>query len=157
VNTFLRTLHRLEDASLSALLSALLLIAVAQILLRVFFNSGLQWAEPIGRAGVLWIALLGAVGAARERKHIAIDALTRMLPLQMRYAAWFLSQMAAAVVCAMLVRYGWAMVQLERETSAVFIAAIPSWWPMLAFPAGFALMGARFAIAAFVQPREVGT
>lgn len=152
----LRGLHRVEDALLAGLLGALLLISVAQIVLRVFFDTGLDWAEPVGRQGVLWLALLGALGATRDKKHIAIDALARLLPPRWHRLAWVVAELAAAGVCLTLAWLGWGMVQLERETPFSFAGQIPSWWPMLAFPVGFALMGLRFVVAAIGEPPEPG-
>jgi TRAP-type C4-dicarboxylate transport system permease small subunit len=152
----LRGLHRAEDLLLASLLGGLLLLALVQIGLRVFFNSGLEWAEPVGRMGVLWLALLGALGATRARRHIAIDALPRILPPRWHRLAWAISQLAAAVICGLLAWYGWGMVQLEREVPGLFVPGIPSWWPMLAFPAGFALMSLRFLVSAFGEPPEPG-
>jgi TRAP-type C4-dicarboxylate transport system permease small subunit len=152
----LRGLHRAEDLLLAALWGGLLLLGLVQIGLRVFLHSGLEWAEPVGRMGVLWLALLGALGATRARRHIAIDALPRILPPRWHRVAWAVSQLAAATVCAMLAWYGWGMVQLEQEVPGLFVPGIPSWWPMLAFPAGFALMSVRFLVSAFVEPPEPG-
>ena len=76
----LARLHQAEDLLLATLLGSLVLVALAQIGLRLFFGSGLEWAEPVSQMGVLWLALLGALGAARSHRHIAIDALPRMLP-----------------------------------------------------------------------------
>ena len=155
-NRLLRLLHVAEDGLLAGLLGALLLVAVAQIALRLFFSSGLEWAEPVGRVGVLWLALLGALGAARTRRHIAIDALPRLLPPRAHRVVWAIVQLATAVVCGLLAWYGWGMVQLEREVPGLFVPGVPSWWPMLAFPAGFALMALRFALAAVDRPPEHG-
>lgn len=152
----LRGLHRAEDLLLALLLGSLLLLALAQIGLRVFFHSGLEWAEPVGRMGVLWLALLGALGATRARRHIAIDALPRILPPSWHRVAWAVSQLAAAVICALLAWYGWGMVLLEQEVPGLFVPGIPSWWPMLAFPAGFGLMSLRFLLSAFAEPPEPG-
>ena len=152
----LRGLHRVEDFLLASLLGCLLLLAIVQIGLRIFFDTGLEWAEPVSRIGVLWLALLGALGAARARRHIAIDALPRVLPPHWQRIAWAVSQLATAVICAMLAWYGWGMVLLEQEVPGLFVPGIPSWWPMLAFPAGFALMSLRFAISALAQPPEPG-
>jgi C4-dicarboxylate transporter, DctQ subunit len=150
----LRGLHRAEDGLLAALLGVLLLLAVLQIALRVFFNTGLEWAEPVSRMGVLWVALFGALGAARSHRHIAIDALPRLLPPVARRAAWAVTQLAAAVVCFLLAWYGWGMVQMELEMPAVFVPGVASWWPMLAFPAGFLLLAVRFVVSAFAVPPD---
>ncbi|HEY9144712.1 MAG TPA: TRAP transporter small permease [Arenimonas sp.] len=151
---WVRRLHQAEDVLLAALLAALLLLSLAQIGLRLFLDTGLAWAEPAGRAGVLWLALLGALGATRGHRHIAIDALPRVLPPAARRVAWAVAQAATAVLCAGLAWLGWGLVQLEREAPMPFIAGVPSWIPMLALPAGFGLMALRFALAAAATPPE---
>ena len=150
----LRGLHRAEDALLAALLGVLLVLSVVQIALRIFFDTGLEWAEPVSRMGVLWLALFGALGAARSHRHISIDALPRLLPPGARRAAWFVTELATAVVCAMLAWYGWGMFQMEREAPSLFVRGIESSWPMLAFPVGFGLLALRFAVAAFAPPPD---
>lgn len=149
---WLQRLHRAEDMLLAGLLLALLLLAVGQIALRMLFDTGLEWAEPMSRAGVLWLALLGALGATRARKHIAIDALPRVLPPRAQRVAWLLSHLAAAVIAATLAWLGAGMVGLEREAPVPFVAGIASWVPMLAFPAGFGLMALRFLLVALLPP-----
>ena len=152
----LRGLHRAEDLLLGLLLASLLALGLAQIGLRLFFSTGLEWAEPVERMGVLWLALLGALGATRERRHISIDALPRLLSPRWHRVAWAITQVATAAICAVLAWYGWGMVGFEREAPGAFVPGIPSWWPMLAFPAGFALMTLRFLVAACAQPPEPG-
>ncbi|MGH8051513.1 MAG: TRAP transporter small permease [Arenimonas sp.] len=147
-------LHRFETYLLAALLTALLLLSVGQILLRVFFDTGFIWAEPVSRQGVLWLALLGALSATREKKQISIDALSRLLPPKTHQIVWTLTQLAAATVTAALTWYGWGMVQLEREAPGIFVANIPSWWPMCVFVAGFGLISLRFVFSAFSKPAE---
>ncbi len=149
---WLGRLHRAEDGLLAALLGSLLLLSVAQIVLRVAFDSGLSWAEPVSRSGVLFLALLGALGATRSGKHIAIDALPRFLPPGPRRAVWVISQLAAASVSLALAWLGAGMVAMEREAPVPFVAGIPSWVPMLVIPLGFGLMGLRFLVAARMEP-----
>lgn len=149
---WLARLHRAEDGLLAGLLSALLLLSLAQIGLRVFFDTGLAWAEPLSRAGVLWLALLGALGATRGHRHIAIDALPRLLPPPARRVAWAIAHLGAAACCAYLAWLGSGLVGIEREAPVPFVGAIPSWVPMLALPAGFGLMALRFVLSAVAEP-----
>src|SRR6478735_11490861 len=139
----LQGLHSAEDLLLALLLGALLALALAQIGLRIFFGSGIEWAEPVEKMGVLWLALLGALGATRERRHIAIDAIPRLLPPKLHRAAWALTQLVTAVLCGMLAWYGWGMLEMEREAPTLFVAGVASWVPMVAFPIGFGLMALR--------------
>lgn len=152
IERWLQRLHRTEDALLASLLGGLLLLAVLQIALRLAFDNGLEWAEPMSRAGVLWLALLGALGATRTHKHIAIDALPRVLPPAARRVAWVVSQLSAAAISGAMAWFGAGMIGFEMEAPVPFVAGIPSWVPMLAIPAGFALMALRFVLAACIRP-----
>jgi C4-dicarboxylate transporter, DctQ subunit len=153
---WLERLHRAEDLLLAALLLALVLMAALQIVLRLGFDTGLSWGEPVSRMGVLWLALLGALGATRRRQHIMIDAVPRLLGARARRVLWSITQVAAALVAGLLAYYGAGMLALEREAPVPFIAGIPSWVPMLAFPLGFGLMSLRFLFAAWAGPPPPG-
>jgi TRAP-type C4-dicarboxylate transport system permease small subunit len=153
---WLSRLHRFEDGLLAAMLLALLLLAAAQIGLRLLFDSGLSWAEPVSRLGVLWLALLGALGATRHRQHIMLDALPRLLGPRARRVLWTITQCAAALVAGALAWFGAGMVMLEIDAPVPFVAGIPSWVPMLAFPFGFGLMSLRFLLAARLGPPAPG-
>lgn len=153
---WLQRLHRLEDLLLAVMLLALIVLSALQIVLRIGFDSGLVWAEAISRMGVLWVALLGALGATRQRQHIMIDAVPRLLPPRGRRALWSVTQLAAAAVAGLLAWYGVGLVALERESPVPFVAGIPSWVPMLALPLGFGLMSLRFIIASTLEPPTPG-
>jgi C4-dicarboxylate transporter, DctQ subunit len=145
-------LHGLEDAVLALVLGALLLLALAQIGLRVFGGGGLEWGEAISRAGVLWVAMLGALGAARQQRHIAIDAIPRLLPPLAWRLVHVLGQLGAALICAWAAWLGWGLMQSEREYPLPFVGGIESWVPMLILPLGFGLLALRFALGT-VAPR----
>ena len=153
---WLDRLHRAENALLAAMLLALLLRAVVQIGMRLLLESGLSWAESLSRMGVLWVALLGALGATRQRHHIMIDVFQRLSGPRLRRALWGVTQLAAAVVAALLAYFGAGLVGLEREAPVPFVLGIPSWVPMLALPVGFGLMSLRFVVTAFAGPPPPG-
>lgn len=149
-----RRLVALEDGLLALLLLGLLAVAVGQILLRVVADAGVSWAEPVSRLLVMWLAVLGALAATRERRHIAIDALPRLLPPRGRRAAWVVSQLTAAGICAVLAWLGADLIVLELEAPATLPGGLPSWVGMLVLPFGFGLMALRFVICAVLEPPE---
>lgn len=145
-------LHRAEDAVLAVMLIVLVLLSVAQIGLRVLFDSGWIWAEPASRTMVMWLAMLGALAATREGKHIAIDAIPRLLPAGWRRLSWALTQSFAAVICAAMTWYCVRLLQLELEAPVPLFGPVQSWVAMLILPFGFGLMAVRFAISAALSP-----
>lgn len=145
-------LHAAEDALLALLLLALVLLGSGQILARWWFDSGWVHGEALARSLVVWLAMLGALAATRSGKHLAIDALPRMLPVSWRRIAFALTETFAAAVCLALAWYGWNLVALEREDGRLLIGQVPVWWSMLVLPAGFGLMGLRFLASALGGP-----
>ena len=64
-----------EDTVLVLLLTSMILLAVGQIVLRIFFSIGFVWADELISLTVLWIAIVASVSAARSDRHLRIDAL----------------------------------------------------------------------------------
>lgn len=152
-----RRIQRIEDALLTCLLLALIVIACGQIGLRLLFDSGWVWAEPASRALVLWLAMFGALAATRDGKHIAIDALPRMLPPRWRRASWVVTQAFATLVCAAMTWYCLQLLALEREAPVLLFGPVQSWVAMLVLPLGFGLMTLRFGLSAFAPPPPAST
>jgi len=150
-----RGLHAIEDVVRTTLLLGLLGLAVSQIVLRVAFDTGLLWSEPVSRLMVLWLALLGGLSATREQRHIAIDAFPRLLPRPARVVAWWLAQAGAAVICGLLTWYSIGMIELELEAPTYLVGRFPNWIGMLVLPFGFGLMALRFLLAAFAGPDDL--
>lgn len=150
----LRALHKAEDVLLAGLIAGLLLLAVGQIVLRLGFSTGLVWAEPVARMGVLWLALLGALGAARQHRHIAIDALPQALPPFWRGLARRLAHLGAAGISGLLAYHAGRLWLLEREMPVSFATGIPSWLPMSILPLGFGLIALRLALGALFDAPE---
>ncbi len=144
----LRALHRLEDGLLAVLLSALVLLATLQIFLRIGFDQSLSFADPIARALVLWVGLLGALAATREGKHISLDVLSSHLSGWQARLAHAISGLVGAIVCAVLGWYGLELVALERESSAYLVPGVPTWVPQLILPFAFFAMSLRFGLSA---------
>ncbi len=123
--------------------------AVGQIILRNLFDSGLLWAESFLRILVLWVAVLGAMVATREKNHINIDALSRLvkgrwLLLTTVATAWF-----AAAICFTTAYYSVEFIQYEYEDGTIAFAEVPTWLCQSIIPFGFAVMGLRFVISPF--------
>ena len=144
MQSVLRFLHRTEDGFLIGALVSMLLMALVQILLRNFFDSGLLWAESALRILVLWVAMLGAMVATRESNHIAIDLVTRFLPEQLKKFAILLSYLFSAVVCGLVAYHSIELIQYEYEDQTIAFANVPTWVCQSIIPIGFGVMASRF-------------
>ena len=141
--------HHLEEWAIAAVLVAMIGLSSADILLRVGFDSGISWAQPVVKALVLWLAMLGALLATRSNQHIAIDVLSRFLPPLWRRFSQALVTLFAAVICAVLAWHSYRFVAGSFEFQDRFLRGIPAWWVQAIMPFGFGLMSLRFAGHAF--------
>ena len=94
---------RLEDVLLVCLVAAMLSLGFLQILFRNLISVGIVWIDPLVRHLVLWIALLGASIATREKRHITIDVLSGHVPPQHYSRLQGAVQFFSALVCFLLV------------------------------------------------------
>ena len=135
---------RLEKAVLAAAFGLLLLIALLQILLRNGFSTSLPGAEELLQTLVLWLAMLGALGATREGNHIRIDLLAQVLPGPWGQRLHRLSALATAGLCAFAGYHGALLCLLEQEEGRLAFWGLPVWVTLLIIPGAFAAMALRF-------------
>lgn len=146
----------LENALLFGLLGGLICLAAAQILLRNLFSVSFSWADGLIRLAVLWLAVIGAVAASRDGKHISIKLAERLLP-----AVWWrpvaaVIDLFAACVCGALAWYAWTFVSLSREFGDLLLGSWPAWMLQAILPVGFALLAYRYLINALSGSRGGG-
>ena len=142
---------RIEDGLLTALGLGLLAAAAAQLGFRLF-GSGPLWLDPLMRMATLWLALVGALVATRERRQLHIDVLARRLRGWPAHLARAVVALFTAGICALLAQASWTLLELEREGGTEFISGIPNWVALSILPAAFALMTVH-ALAHLLPPR----
>lgn len=141
-------LFKTEKWAIIVLLSFLMIMAFVQVLLRDIFSAGILWADVLLRNVVLWIALLGASVATRERKHIAIDVVSRFFSLRKRYIIEIVVSAFSVFVCHLLASAAWTFVCDEQAAGSVLILDIPTWCFLVIIPFAFYAIAFRFFIRA---------
>ena len=141
-----RVLRRLEDALLALLLTAMILLASLQIALRHGFGVGVAWGDPLLRVLVLWLGLLGALAATRERHHINIDVVSRLLPARPRAVADAVTSLFAGAISAVVAYHAARFIASEIHFGSVAFAGIPAWAPQAVIPFAFAMIALRFLL-----------
>ncbi|MBE0509775.1 MAG: TRAP transporter small permease [Gammaproteobacteria bacterium] len=150
----LHTIRFIEESLITLLLSAMVLLAGTQILLRNLFDSGLYWADPVLRLLVLWLTMLGALLATRHNQHIRIDLLSRYLSPNWRQINDSIGLLFSSAVCAILAWHSLRFVYAEYLDGSTLFGSLPLWLGQLILPLGFALMALRFAILCRQSIRE---
>lgn len=138
-----------EYLLLVSLLSLMVGLAFLQIFLRIFFNTGILWGDPLLRNVLLWAGLLGATMATKEGKHINIDVISRLLPGRGNVAIQAVTNLFSAFICVLLLQASLKFVRDEFQAGTLAFLKIPIWTVGVIFPIAFGVIGLRFAINGF--------
>lgn len=125
-------------------LFAAILLASSQIILRNFFEVGIFWADSALRVLVLWIGMIGAMFASRNKKHIRIDVLSHYLPEKIKQNIWRVTEFISAIVCAIVAFYSIKFIQFEYEDGMIAFANVPVWLCESIIPVAFSVMSLRY-------------
>jgi TRAP-type C4-dicarboxylate transport system permease small subunit len=140
----IRIVTWVENGLLIALLALMVSLAAAQILLRNLFDISILDVDQLLRLLVLWVAMLGAVAASREGKHIRVDVLARWLPKRVRAGTQALTDVFTIGVCLVL---AWQAVRFIRaEAGETAFGVMPGWAAELILPTAFALIALRYSL-----------
>jgi len=161
-----RVLVGLEVALVCLLLLAMVGVSALRILVRVaHWELNVMWADAFLRHSVLWVTVLGAALATRDRNHINIDVVGRLLKGRWRSGCLALTNAFAAAVC---VWAAWACYQFvgsqrdaflnkSYDSAGTLFANVPAWYAQAIMPLGFALIALRFALQTVEDAAAVWT
>lgn len=140
-----------ENAALVLLFGALMLLAVMQIVMRVFFSTGFVWTDELTKLIVLWITLVASIAASRSDRHLRIDIVSNFVPERYARVPKLVVDGFAAAICAILAWHSYRYLQLTIEFEDTVLVDVPAWVAYGILPFAFAVMSYRFAVSALTQ------
>ena len=105
----------------------MLVMVFGNVVLRLFFNTGIDLSEEIPRFAFVWMTFLGAVVGMRRRAHLGVDMLVQVLPVFGRKVCWGISQ-AIMLVCCLYITYGTWLQHDIIQGNASPVAQISMLW-----------------------------
>jgi len=118
---------RLAEALLVLMLGAMVVMVFGNVVLRYGFNSGLDFSEELSRFFFIWITFLGAIIAMREKAHLGLDTLVRLLPSAGKKVCFGLSNALMLGCCALMFYGTWRQHQINATTMSA-VTGIPMIW-----------------------------
>jgi tripartite ATP-independent transporter DctM subunit len=136
-------LRRSEDLLVSLALAAMVILPLAEIVLRTSLGIGISGANSLIQHLTLIVGMLGGAVAAREDRLLSLSTGVSFLHGPLKLAARLLSGSCAAVICVFLSVASIQFVWTEKEAGTLLAYGIPTWIIQLILPLGFALVGLR--------------
>ena len=145
-----RSFAFVEDWSLFLAVSAALLVALANIVLRkATAHVNIYWSDEVVRKVIYFSTYIGCVAAVRGRSLIRIDVLIQLVPVTKRFLT-LVSHLAVLIFSALMVWLGWMMtVSVYRDEYArTSSLQIPEWYFYAILPLMGGMMFVRTIIVA---------
>ncbi len=111
---------------------------------KVVDDLKVDWIDVFLRQLVIIVSFLGAMIATHRRKHINIDALSKVLSAAAQRWVSVLMNVVAISVCLLLAKAGSDLVALGQEYESDVVPWAKEWQFQLMFPVGFSLMALHF-------------
>ncbi|PIP40252.1 MAG: hypothetical protein COX19_06090 [Desulfobacterales bacterium CG23_combo_of_CG06-09_8_20_14_all_51_8] len=154
---FTRIFTKTEDVLLNLFLALMVLMVLAQILMRNFFQSGILGGDDLIRHLVLWIAFFGAAIATRSNSHVKIDVITHLAGEKIRKTMDVTVSFFSCLVCAILVGASchFVIIEFEAANHSQFLN-LPVWTMETVMPLGYLVIAVRFALNGIRGIKDMG-
>lgn len=106
------------EALLVLLLAAMVIMVFGNVMMRWFFNDGIQISEEMSRYCFVWLTFIGAVVVMREHAHLGVDALVGALGPRGRLICMVLSDMLVLLCCVVFFWGTWKQAPLNATNVA---------------------------------------
>lgn len=142
-------------------ISIILLVAMTGIMFtgvifRYVFNSSLSWSEELSRYLFIWFVFISMSYAVKEKAHIRVEALNRLIPKSIRPYINILGRIGWLVFAGFVTYLGvtYAMTMTNSVSAAI---KLPMSLVYFGIPLGFFFMAVRlvFQIGESIKNPEI--
>jgi TRAP-type C4-dicarboxylate transport system permease small subunit len=142
-----RHLFLFEEWVLVFGLITMVTMGTLQVVLRNFFNTGVEWADMFVRALVLWVGFLGASLATRKSKHIRIDIFSKIMTGKRSSVVRevILNVLSLALVI-LLLKASIEFTRAEATNQMTAFLNVPTWIVFIIVPISLGLIAIRLVI-----------
>ena len=97
--------YRLLEIVMVITMIVMFVLVFINVMLRMIFNTGIDFAEELPRFAFIWMTFIGAIIGMHKHTHLGVDMLVAALPVLGRKICWGISQVIMTV-CSLYMLYG---------------------------------------------------
>lgn len=146
----LRAVEIVEATAGALLLAAILLLIMAQVIVRISPLGGWVWTGELARFSLMWLTFVLAGHLLGRDQHVSISIVDHILPARGRRVVEIAAYLVVAAVCVAFVYEGVGLIEAQSgiRSSA---ARIPNSLLYTVPTIGFALTAVRALIGPFAR------
>ena len=132
-----------EEAVANLALAAMVLLPLAEFVVRPVLSGGVPGSISFVQHLTLWVGFLGAALAAREGKLIALATATFIPEGRTRRATAVFAALVGSAVSTILATAAYQLVLFDKEDGTMLAAGVPVWVAQLVLPVAFSVIALR--------------
>jgi TRAP-type transport system small permease protein len=125
-----KTIHlffKLLEFLVVACMFAMVVMVFGNVVLRYGFNSGITVSEEMSRYCFIWLTYIGAMVAMRDKGHLGVDTMVKLLPVGGKKFCLFLSE-SLMLLCNVLFVIGTYKMHELQVTNISPVVGISMIW-----------------------------
>jgi TRAP-type C4-dicarboxylate transport system permease small subunit len=122
-----RRLHRFAEMVAAALLAAIFIAFIAQIVMRYVFDWPVGWTTELSLIAWLWLILWGASFVLKDDEEIRIDLLTHAVPARVRRVLAALASVCVIALFALSLPASWSYVSFMKVEHSSYLHIRMDW------------------------------
>ena len=103
------------EATCAVMVVALAVIVFVQVFNRFVLQTPLAWSEDLAMLLFQWVVFLGAALGVKRMRHFGIELVVRQFPERARHRVELLTPVVMAIVAAVMIIQGWAILSINRN------------------------------------------
>lgn len=111
-------------------------LGMFQIITRFVLEQPAEWSEILIRLSLIWMVFLGIPAAFRQGAMVSVDVLYRWSPPRVKRILDWVVGLAALVLIAIIIWWGWDYAMRGRVQSMAGLESISMFWGYVAMPVG---------------------
>ncbi|MEQ9258854.1 MAG: TRAP transporter small permease [Roseovarius sp.] len=129
-----------------------------EVIARYFFIRPTIWAAELSQLCLIWGCLLAMAHVLVLRRHITVNAVTALLPVQAQRLCAAVALAVVLVFSVIVTIWGWDIFHESwvRGRTTGSLLNLPSWVAELSVPVGFALLSLQCLADLWQLRRETG-
>ena len=141
----MKMLDRLEEWTVTVMLTLMTLLTFMQVVLRYGFNSGFTWALELTTVFFAVMIFVGIAYGVRIGAHIGVDALVKLMPSGPRRATSIVVVLLCLLYAGLVLVGSWTYVgKMYAIGVELEDMPVPIWIVRAILPLGYMLLALRF-------------
>ena len=111
--------NKLLDGIAVLCMVMILVLVVAQVVMRYVFNSPLTWSEELAVFVMIWLTFIGSLICMRDNEHIEVTILVDHMPRALKRIVMIFSRLASIIFLLVVAYYGLELVMENVGVTSV--------------------------------------